>query len=79
VSGRFKDQIDQVFVIGGQQIFEMALQSPQCQKIYATHIDHVFDCDTFFPPFADRFAKAATSSVKSEKDFSFFFAEYTRR
>lgn len=78
-STRLRNQIDQIFVIGGQQIFEMALESLQCQKIYATHVDHVFECDTFFPPFKDRFKKIAFSSVKSEEGFSFSFAEYTFR
>lgn len=39
----------QVWVIGGQSIYEEALRLPQCKRIYLTKIDKEFECDTFFP------------------------------
>lgn len=38
---------EEVFVIGGAQIFEQAL--PLASKLYITQIHHVFEGDTFFP------------------------------
>lgn len=38
---------DDVFVIGGAQIFAEAL--PLTQRLIVTEIDKAFDCDTFFP------------------------------
>lgn len=40
---------EQVFLIGGQQIFDYALQNQFVNKIYRTLIHHVFEGDTFFP------------------------------
>lgn len=37
----------QLFVIGGEQIFRLAL--PYAATIYLTQIEHHFQCDTFFP------------------------------
>lgn len=38
---------EEVFVIGGAQIFEQAM--PLASKLYITQIHHVFEGDTFFP------------------------------
>lgn len=39
----------QVWVVGGQSIYEEALRLPQCKRVYLTRIDKEFECDTFFP------------------------------
>lgn len=38
---------DEIFIIGGSQIFEQAL--PLSDTLYLTRIDHNFEADTFFP------------------------------
>jgi dihydrofolate reductase/thymidylate synthase len=40
---------NQIFVIGGGQVFSSSLSHPSCAHLYITEIDAVFDCDTFFP------------------------------
>jgi dihydrofolate reductase/thymidylate synthase len=42
-------KIHQVFVIGGESIYKMAINSPYCRMIYATEIYKDFGCDTHFP------------------------------
>ena len=37
------------FVIGGGQIYKLALEANLVDKIYLTKIHHAFDGDTFFP------------------------------
>ncbi|GIV43141.1 MAG: dihydrofolate reductase [Bacteroidia bacterium] len=39
-----------IFIIGGQQVFEQALEKKLVHTIYKTVIHHKFDGDTFFPP-----------------------------
>lgn len=41
---------DEVFVIGGEQIFREAL--PMANRIYLTEIGRAFEGDVFFPPLA---------------------------
>lgn len=43
-------QVARVFVVGGQSVYEQAIQLPQCIGIYLTRIESHFDCDRFFPP-----------------------------
>lgn len=40
-------EMDEIFVIGGAEIFKQLL--PQIQRLYLTHIHHTFDGDAFFP------------------------------
>lgn len=51
--------LDAVWVIGGHQVYQDALQSDLCHRIYLTEIVNSFECDTFFP----RFDKSAFQEV----------------
>ena len=44
-------KIYDIFVIGGGLIYDLALNSPYCRKIYLTEIYHNFSCDTFLTKF----------------------------
>ncbi len=41
----------EVFIIGGQQLYEQAL--PMADKLYLTHIEARFEGDTFFPDYTE--------------------------
>ena len=45
----YEDILENVFIIGGAQVYQEALQHTACQKIYLTQIEKDFLCDTFFP------------------------------
>ena len=40
---------NEAFIIGGGQIYKLALEANLIDKIYLTRIHHSFDGDTFFP------------------------------
>ncbi|KAG8183024.1 hypothetical protein JTE90_017110 [Oedothorax gibbosus] len=44
-----KEKLDKVFVIGGESVYRMAMESEHPQVIYLTRILETFECDTFFP------------------------------
>lgn len=71
--------LEHIFVIGGQQIFEAALKEKTCEKIYATHIERNFLCDTFFPSFKTQFEKCSSSINHVENNLSFCFKDYIRK
>lgn len=58
---------DQVFVIGGAQIYQQAL--PYADRLYITFI-HADDCnaDTFFPDFTDNFIPVESQPVAIDTD-----------
>jgi dihydrofolate reductase/thymidylate synthase len=43
------DNIDKIFVIGGEQLFFEAIKHPLCEFIYFTKVMGDFQCDKFFP------------------------------
>ena len=44
-----KRKIENIFVIGGGQIYKKAINLPECEKLYLTELDADISCDTFFP------------------------------
>ncbi len=70
----------EVFVIGGSQIYEMAL--PYVDKMYLTHIDREFAADTYFPNFDRNEWKVVENSTghrtEGEPTTNFAFVTYER-
>jgi dihydrofolate reductase len=65
------------FIIGGAQIYQLALESGLVKEIFLTHIEKAYDADTFFPDFtADTYQKSLlfTQNIddKHEANFEVF-------
>jgi dihydrofolate reductase len=43
------------FVIGGGAVYAEAIEHPACGEIIITKVGGVYDCDTFFPRYDDKF------------------------
>jgi dihydrofolate reductase/thymidylate synthase len=74
-------QIDKIFVIGGASLYQEAITSPFCQKVYATDVYcDMNDYDVFFPvlPARDYKLVYASPKKKQEDDISYRFTEYDR-
>lgn len=70
---------DDVFVIGGGQIYKELL--PYCEKVYLTKIHKSFDnVDTYFPNLdeLDDWCFKCSHRVKTYKDFTYEFMKYDR-
>ena len=48
-SGTPAPQLGRVFIIGGAEIYSVAVQLDICDRILLTRIEGDWDCDTFFP------------------------------
>lgn len=71
--------VEEAFVIGGAQIYNEAIQNPNCATIYLTEIDGQFECDAFFPKIdLSKFKKTFASEEKTENGLKFKFAKYSR-
>lgn len=72
------------FVIGGADIFEMALQRPEwSRRIYYTDIKTPFECDRFFTYDLDspnsQFQLVSASALRRDADIVYQFKEYARK
>ncbi len=47
--GKFPDSIENIFVIGGGQVYEEAIKHKNCEKLYITEVMGSFVCDVRFP------------------------------
>ncbi|KAK2164111.1 hypothetical protein LSH36_68g01009 [Paralvinella palmiformis] len=78
------DQVESVWVMGGQHIYEEAVQSRLCHRIYLTQIFKKYKCDRFFPEFrsSGRFVKVSDpeidDSIQEENGIKFQFQVYER-
>lgn len=67
------------FIIGGGQIYKLALEANLVDKIYLTKIYHSFEGDTFFPKLTNNWEETERIDCKSDEkhayDYSFFTFE----
>ena len=71
---------EEIFIIGGAQIYEQAL--PLADRLYITEVRHTYEGDTLFPPI-DRSVWRETSREDFERGekfaYPFSFVEYCRK
>lgn len=69
---------DEVFVIGGAQLYALAINHPACNKIYITRVQDTFEADTFFPNIdRNKFEQFDASEPQEENGFQFQFQVWT--
>ena len=69
--------IQDIYVIGGQKVYEMAFIELPLTGIYLTQIQGDYECDRFFPNL-EGFQKIWESNEQIEKDFSFRYQYWTK-
>ena len=70
-------QIENIFVIGGAQIYTHALLHPLCQRLFITFVRGDFACDAFFPSLPNRFKEVRRTPVLSGSGPSYCFVEFS--
>ncbi|EDW81080.1 uncharacterized protein Dwil_GK11864 [Drosophila willistoni] len=54
-----KDQIENVWIVGGSSVYAESMASPRCHRLYLTKIYAEFECDTFFPKIPESFREVS--------------------
>ncbi|MCE2744088.1 MAG: dihydrofolate reductase [Fluviicola sp.] len=76
-----KNEEKTVFIIGGGEIYKMALDASIIDEMYITHVDKKYDADTFFPAINSTIWKSESilTFEKDEKnEASFEIKKYTK-
>ena len=55
---------DNVYLIGGETLYNEYIDSDNVSSIYHTHIEEDYECDTFFPEIPSKFNKINTARFK---------------
>jgi|TARA_B110000263_G_C15005017_1_gene372330 dihydrofolate reductase len=71
------DESSEIFIIGGQQIYSIAL--PLATHMYITKVNGIFDGDAFFPDYVeDEWREIAREDLITDKDLRFSFLKYEK-
>ena len=73
---RGMEEIDQIFVIGGERVFVEALKMPGCEKLYVTSIFKDMECDVFFPAIDASTFKLVAECEGEEDGLEFCFQQF---
>lgn len=61
-----KDYSEEVVVIGGAEIFRLAME--KAERLYVTSIENEFEGDTYFPDYGDAWILKSASEKQRSKD-----------
>lgn len=67
---------EETMVIGGEQIFKLAM--PHASKLYITHIYHQFQGDTFFPSYEGWKKVSCQDELHSNEGYTFQYCIYEK-
>ena len=70
--------IENIFVIGGEKVYNTAISHMNCHRIYLTHIHENFPADTYFPLIPDHFKLTERQCVVDTCALEFAIYENTR-
>ncbi len=65
------DTCENIFVIGGGILYELAIQHPMARYLYFTRIDHIFDCDAFFATLPANIVEESVSELFKENELTY--------
>jgi len=74
-----RDDVGEIFVIGGQAAYKEAVEMPGCSHIFMTRIGKDIECDAFFPTIDEsKFKAAHVSETHSHNGIPYDFVVYER-
>lgn len=72
INNKYKDCVENIFAIGGENVYRKALLHPSLNNIYITEIINNFDCDVFFPYVDEnKFNKSVSNEFHVEDEIVF--------
>ncbi|XP_039295671.1 dihydrofolate reductase-like [Nilaparvata lugens] len=61
------DDIDEVWVLGGTQIYALSLASPSFHRLFLTKVTGHFECDSHFPPLPSNLVAITAAKVQDQR------------
>jgi dihydrofolate reductase len=83
-SAEYRDRVETIWIVGGSTVYKDAVSSSVCHRLYLTHINKDFDCDTFFPEFDKMVYKPVSDEQvpddeQEENGVTYRFCVYERK
>ncbi len=67
--------LDEVFIIGGGQVFKQALKENLVDRLYLTIVKGNYDADTFFPEYEQLGFRVVKEDPKESDDYQYTFLD----
>lgn len=64
---------NKIFIIGGEKVYNEAINSPLCNRIYLTNIENEFVVDTYFPEISNKYKLTTTSEQIIEDNIKYSY------
>lgn len=74
-----KENIENIFIIGGASLYNQMLKEGKIEKIYLTKINGNYDCDVFFDGVPDDFSVESYTETQKEWEYEFSFWVYRKK
>jgi dihydrofolate reductase len=77
----YKEDERTIFIIGGGEIYRLALETLSLDELYITEIDHTFNADTFLSTFDEKPWKKTriqTQEVDERHAYAFTIYNYSK-
>ena len=79
----FEEETERIlFIIGGGEIYRMALESDMLDEMYITHVHHRYEAETFFPRFDEENWESHVifeQEIDAQHEAAFTVKKYTRK
>jgi len=74
-----KEDVEQIFILGGANIYNQLLDHPRLEKIYLTQVFWDYDCDVFFDGVPDSFVLSERTERNTENEIEFEWQVYKKK
>ena len=71
--------MDNIFIIGGESLYEETIKMDLCEKLYITEVYDKYDCDVNFPKIPESYEITSVSKFKEENGIHYRNIVYTNR
>lgn len=72
------NKAENIFCIGGSQIYKSLILHKQCRYLYATLIHKTFEADAFFPHYINDFTQISSQKKFTKKNLEIEFKKYIK-
>jgi dihydrofolate reductase len=74
-----REDVERLFVLGGGEIYRLAVALDACRRIYLTRVEGRFEADAHFPELGDGFVLAEESERHEDNGIGYRFQTWARR
>ncbi len=71
--------VDQIFIVGGGEIYKQAFGHVRCRSVYLTRVDGRFACDAFIPDVSHGFQRGEPMATHHDAGFDYQIERWIRR